>query len=250
MTVRFYTSQERPELRSQRAGLAAIWPKFIREYDIKISHYWDTLVNQFPQYQVFVVDESDRLVADCYSTPVHWDGRSEGLSERGWTWAIEFGGNHGLGPNRLANALSILGASVLPSEQGKGLGAMILGKMKELALNVGELVAPVRPTRKHLYPLTEMARYVTWTHPHREAPFDPWLRTHLRLGGQAVGVAPQSMTIRGSIAEWEDWTQMRFPDSGDYVVPNALVPVRIDRERNEGVYVEPNIWVRYGARLQ
>jgi hypothetical protein len=38
---------------------------------------------------------------------------------------------------------------------------------------------------------------------------------------------------------------MRFPDSGPYVVPGALVPVEIDRDRDQGRYVEPNVWVRH-----
>jgi hypothetical protein len=28
-----------------------------------------------------------------------------------------------------------------------------------------------------------------------------------------------------------------------YVVPGALVPVEIDRERDEGHYLEPNVWM-------
>ena len=36
---------------------------------------------------------------------------------------------------------------------------------------------------------------------------------------------------------------MRFPDSGSYVVPGALVPVEIDLERDEGLYREPNVWM-------
>jgi hypothetical protein len=38
---------------------------------------------------------------------------------------------------------------------------------------------------------------------------------------------------------------MRFPESGDYVVPGALAPVHIDRDRDEGVYVEANVWMRH-----
>ena len=53
------------------------------------------------------------------------------------------------------------------------------------------------------------------------------------------------MTITGSVAEWEAWTGMAFPESGAYVVPGALVPVEIDRARGEGVYVEPNVWMRH-----
>ena len=32
---------------------------------------------------------------------------------------------------------------------------------------------------------------------------------------------------------------MTFPETGAYVVPGALVPVEIDHERDEGLYVEP-----------
>jgi len=38
---------------------------------------------------------------------------------------------------------------------------------------------------------------------------------------------------------------MRFPDSGPYVVPGALQPVRIDREADEGRYEDPNVWMRH-----
>jgi hypothetical protein len=38
---------------------------------------------------------------------------------------------------------------------------------------------------------------------------------------------------------------MRFPDSGRYEVPRALVPVEIDRARNCGSYVEPHLWMRH-----
>jgi hypothetical protein len=31
------------------------------------------------------------------------------------------------------------------------------------------------------------------------------------------------------------------------VVPDALVPVEIDRERDEGLYVEPNVWMVHSA---
>jgi hypothetical protein len=36
---------------------------------------------------------------------------------------------------------------------------------------------------------------------------------------------------------------MRFPDNGDYRVPGALAPIRIDRRRNRDRYVEPNVWM-------
>jgi len=51
------------------------------------------------------------------------------------------------------------------------------------------------------------------------------------------------MRVSGTVAEWEAWTEMALPASGAYVVPGALAPIQIDRERDEGVYVEPNVWM-------
>jgi hypothetical protein len=50
------------------------------------------------------------------------------------------------------------------------------------------------------------------------------------------------------VAEWEEWTEMALPESGAYVVPGVLVPVEIDRERDTGVYVEPNVWMVHRTR--
>ncbi|HEV3399102.1 MAG TPA: GNAT family N-acetyltransferase, partial [Actinomycetes bacterium] len=61
-------------------------------------------------------------------------------------------------------------------------------------------------------------------------------------------ICEKSVVIAGTVAEWEEWTGMRFPDSGPYVVPGALVPVEIDRDADQGRYVEPNVWVRHRVR--
>jgi hypothetical protein len=76
-------------------------------------------------------------------------------------------------------------------------------------------------------------------------PYDPWIRAHERLGAEVLDVAPRSMTITGSRAEWEEWTGLQFPEDGDYVVPGALVPVRF--ENGAGTYVEPNVWMKHAV---
>ena len=38
---------------------------------------------------------------------------------------------------------------------------------------------------------------------------------------------------------------MAFPESGDYWFPEGLATVAIDRERDEGRYWEPNVWMRH-----
>ncbi len=135
-----------------------------------------------------------------------------------------------------------------PAHRGKGVSVILLRAMHALAAatRLGSLIAPVRPTMKERYPLAPMERYVRWT---REdgGPIDPWIRAHWRLGAETLRVIPRAMVIAGSVAEWEDWTGMRFPDSGEYVVPGALQPVRIDRDRNEGRYEDPNVWMKHAV---
>jgi hypothetical protein len=89
-----------------------------------------------------------------------------------------------------------------------------------------------------------MDRYVRWTRPDG-LPFDPWMRVHARLGAEILGVCPNSNVVEGTVAEWEAWAGMEFPDSGSCVVPGALVPVQIDRLRDVGRIVEPNVWMRH-----
>ena len=106
------------------------------------------------------------------------------------------------------------------------------------------MISPIRPVEKARYPLIPLADYVEWTAPDGE-PYDPWLRLHLRLGAEVVGVAPESMVVTGTVAEWEGWLGTRLPGNGDFVIDRGLVPLRVDRDADLGRYVEPNVWVRY-----
>ena len=109
------------------------------------------------------------------------------------------------------------------------------------------LVAPVRPSLKQLYPLTPMERYVTWTRADG-AFFDPWLRVHQRMGAEIVRVAPKAMVVTDTVARWEEWTGLRFPESGSYIVAGAFQPVKIDVRRDVGRYEEANVWMRHPLR--
>ena len=112
---------------------------------------------------------------------------------------------------------------------------------------LGAVIAPLRPSWKERYPRAPIERYAAW---RREDGLllDPWMRVHERLGGTVLKPEPESLRITGSVAEWEEWTTMTFPESGRYIVPGALAPVTIDRRRNLGRYVEPNVWMRHLTR--
>jgi GNAT superfamily N-acetyltransferase len=140
--------------------------------------------------------------------------------------------------------LCALGITIAPECRGQGLSRRMIERMAEIGRDHGldTLIAPVRPTLKHRYPLTPIERYLSWRR-QDGTHLDPWLRTHERLGADIVKVASESVVITGTVAEWEEWTEMAFPESGTYVVPGALVPIEIDGDGDEGVYVEPNVWM-------
>ena len=68
-------------------------------------------------------------------------------------------------------------------------------------------------------------------------------RVHARLGARIATPSPRSMRINGSVADWEQWTGMAFPVTGEYVVPRAAATVTIVRESDRGTYFDPNLWM-------
>jgi hypothetical protein len=127
---------------------------------------------------------------------------------------------------------------------GRGLAAGMVQALKAATAVAGSdvLISPVRPVLKVNYPLTPMAQYLTWR-TDDDRIFDPWLRLHQRLGALQVGVAFPSVTVTGSVADWQDWTDLSLPASGEYVIPGGLVPLVVDRRADSATYREPNVWM-------
>jgi GNAT superfamily N-acetyltransferase len=207
------------------------------------SRCWDLLYERFGAFQHFLVSDDDELVAEVNAVPVELD--PDALPDRGWDEALERG-TTGTGSPTVVSAIQVL---IAPGRQGQGLSTLCLERMRETAVAHGfeTLVAPVRPSWKERYPLVPIERYVGWTAPDGRL-FDPWLRVHASLGAELVGPCRESMTISGSVDEWEEWAGLPFPESGGYVVPGALELVHVDLEADLGSYVEPNVWMHHRLR--
>jgi GNAT superfamily N-acetyltransferase len=240
------TAGERPELAEKMLRLGASpWPEFL-DHDGVVNALWRSIYELAPDFQLGLLDtQTDSLAAVGNSIPIRWDGRAETLPDRGIDAVLEEG-IACLRAGARPSAASALMIVVRPELRGRGLSARAIQAMAEIAGRHGlrDLVAPVRATEKQRYPLISMERYVSWR--RRDGwPFDAWIRVHERVGGEILGTASAAMNITASIAEWEQWTEMAFPESGAYVVPGALVPIQIDRKSNQGDYREPACWVRH-----
>ncbi|KAI4127330.1 MAG: hypothetical protein LQ338_003253 [Usnochroma carphineum] len=191
------------------------------------------------------------------------------------------------------NALSALSITVRADRRNIGLAERLIETMKEVARqeHLQLLVAPLRPTRKSEYPWVPITEYISYTlaegllgrslvsnttltaqashslDPDRSTrnnlPFDPWLRKHVRLGGSMIKVAPSSMKVQGSFADWQAWTGIDFHSlaserqgkaslqldrrvqDGYIEVPidGGLVPLKVYLEQGICEYTEPNVWL-------
>ena len=248
MSPAIVVASERPDLAARMGELgAAAWPEYNKHGDV-LNLYWGRLGEVFADFQFVLFDEdAGAVLAEGYSIPCRWDGTPDALPD-GIDAVIADGfrlRERGDEPD----ALSALAIVVAPERQGGGLSSVMVEAMAEIGARHGlaNLIAPVRPSWKERYPLAPIERYASWT---REdgLPFDPWLRTHVRLGGEILRPAPRSLRITGAVAEWASWTEMAFPESGTYVFPRGLAPLEIDREEDVGSYWEPNVWVRHLCR--
>ncbi len=150
------------------------------------------------------------------------------------------------GAGRRPNAVSALEIMVLPPYRGRGLAQSMLAALcaNTRARGFADLYAPLRPSDKHQEPRVPFADYVARTRGDG-LPHDSWLRVHLRANAHVVKIAPHSMVIAGTLADWSDWTGMNFARSGEAIVPGALTPVHVSRQHDHAVYVEPNLWVHH-----
>lgn len=236
-----------PSHRAYRAlvrGLTrTVWPQFML-HDPVANENWHELLERFPDYQLALLDtEHNRVAGMGNSFPLRWDDSLENLPESGWDWAFtEAVKNHkeGVSPS-LHCAIQII---VHPDYRSQRLSEPMIQAVRAVTKVNGlqALVIPIRPSEKSKYPLTGMDDYVTWKN-ENGLPFDPWLRAHVRAGARIVKVCHESKTVRGTRAEWEAWTGLKFPQSGKYVIPGALNPMEMDIEKDEGVYIEPNVWI-------
>jgi hypothetical protein len=241
---RVVTVAEQPELVAELlAADRAAYPTFLMHS--AFTEVWPAVYEEFPEYQFAVLDEqSDQVLAHGNSVPFDWDGDIASLPQS--ATALAERARSAMRSGVTATALGALQAVVHVDHQGRGLSLNVLGAMAALAgeRDLADLFAPIRPTHKERYPLTDMEAYVQWRRSDG-LPQDPWMRVHHRLGAELVGVPRAWTTVTGSCAQWEAWTGMSLPQSGAYVVPGGLVPIRVDVEANQGSYEEPHVWMRY-----
>ena len=220
MALQIVTLAERPDLRAAIFAddmQLSIWPEFMRHDPVADLYFAPGAFDRYLDFVLVGLEDSRSWRARSACPSRSASRAALELPDAGWDavirWAHE---DHVLG--RKPNAVSALEISLLPRLRGAGHSRTMLAAMKANARARGfaDLYAPLRPNQKHLQPHVSMAEYVA--SPPDGLPADAWLRTHVRDGSRIVKVAPCSMTIVGTVADWSRWTGLTFARSGEYAI--------------------------------
>src|SRR5258706_13838955 len=206
--VPVHAGGEGPDRGKVGSDAPPVWPEYNRHGDV-LNRWWGLLDEELPEFQFVLYDDGAELVlAQGFTGPLAWTGQDGALPD-GIDPAIEqiFAQRRSHEP---VSALCALAAEIPHGGRGHGLAAEILSGMRKIAQRNGlrHLIAPVRPSWKERYPLTPIETYVRWR----------------RADGQLL----------------DPWSART---SGDYVFPQGLATVRIDRAADRGSYWEPNVWL-------
>lgn len=243
MTIDLFSAADRPDIvEAAEAMGGSVWPPYLATAAYRA--YWSDLYKPaLARHQTIAVEDGE-VVALANSVPFWWEPGTD-LPDEGWDWVLERGVTSAR-EGTPVNAVSALSVAIRHSHRGTGLAPRMLEAMKPPARAAGleAMVAPVRPTHKASYPLQDFATYCAW---QREdgTPFDPWLRAHVALGATMIAPAMHSMTVTGTIEQWQKWTGLRFPESGEYAIAGALAPLQVDVAADRGIYLEPNFWMQH-----
>jgi len=203
------------------------------------------LIGQHPDFTIMALDRATGAPAAMTCTMPFTPGPDDSLPAGGYDAVLLSAVSDTL-CGRRGPMVAALFAVVRQDLRGTGISPRMLTAARDNSARLGysSLVIPVRPTRKHEHPDLSMQEYIDRTRPDG-LPVDPWLRVHVRAGGEIVGVADYSMTITATLEEWRRWTGLPFTDSGPVQVPGGFQPVHCDVTANVATYIEPNVWVRH-----
>ena len=242
MEIQVVSHKDRPEFSDRLSELEGeSFPEFLLHdgFDECRPH----LLGEFARYQFYFVDKATgNLLGAANALPYfrQADKPLPGFQQLLVTSPDQF--RRGITPN----VLCPVQAMVVDDARGSGVSERIISAYKDLASADGlkAICVPVRPTLKPLYPLAPIQRYITWTRENGEK-FDPWLRMQERTGAEFTEITHDSTVITAPVSDWETWTGMKFPETGEYVIQGGHVPLVIDCENDTGRYSEPHVWYTY-----
>ncbi|WP_167957212.1 hypothetical protein [Anaerosporobacter faecicola] len=216
------------------------WPKFMQGEKVMRS-YWGFMLGNYSDCQK-VLTHNNKIVAVVNAAPFRLGDDVNALHEDGMYWGLKQV-THNYYSGEKLDTLLALQVVVNPEFRGNAISYECVEILKMIAREQGvdKVVIPLRPSLKHLYPLIDSREYISWKNDDG-LPYDPWLRVHVKAGGDIVKQC-RGISIWAPIEQWKEWSGLYFGSTGEYIVPGALNPVHVDIDKNLGTYTQDNIWV-------
>jgi hypothetical protein len=150
------------------------------------------------------------------------------LSDKGWQFAVESVVKQMPEPNWLC----LIAVNAHDELRGQRFSKFLIEEAKQHAKRAGfgEVIVPLRPTKKHEFPLMTMEEYLQKKSVDGEI-FNPWLRTHVNAGAEILNICSESAVVKASLKKWREWTGAGLGESGEHVLPGALAPLIVDLEK-------------------
>ncbi|WP_437671583.1 hypothetical protein [Sorangium sp. So ce131] len=163
------------------------------------------------------------------------------LPDGGWEWQVVRA--KAVLDGEPPTHLGAFAVSVSPLFRGQGVGAVALAGFKDAARRLGlaGVLAPVRPPLKASCPGTSIEEFLA-RRGDNGLPLDPWLRTHVRVGGRIARAARRAVVVDQELDVWEIWLGRPIqPSEASFEIAGGLAPVYVQGSR--GRYEEPAVWV-------
>jgi GNAT superfamily N-acetyltransferase len=136
--------EERPDLiRPSGRFNGSVWPTFMLQ-DAQADSHWHHFDEDFPEFQLVLLDAAGEIAATNNSAPIAWDGTDGGLPE-GWDDQVERTVRNLLDSTPV-DTLGAIQIVVDPARRGSRLGGVMVQAMQANALRHGfrALIACVR----------------------------------------------------------------------------------------------------------
>ena len=192
MSLTMHTAAERPDLWERGIASESVWPEYNLHGDV-LNRWWGHLDEELPDFQFVLYDEAaDEVVAEGHTGPLWWDGHDETLPPVSTRRSSRSSSGPGAAspstrcarsPRRVRVPAATAASPCSCSGDAHDCGAA----------RSQHLVAPVRPSLKERYPMTDIEQYVTYRRADGQLLVRSWMRVHERLGARvfhtAAGVA-------------------------------------------------------------
>jgi len=180
--------------------MTKVWPRYlIEKSDIEepqepTSLSDEELSKRFRLWGIRRKSDS-KLVAFASAVLISVDPKATSYSNEGWRFALNAYYRGGK-----VNCLCLLSANVDPEFRSLKFSYALIQAAKEIArsLNLYCVLAPVRPTQKSQFPSMPISEYLEMKSSQGEL-YDPWLRTHKKLGGEILNICSESVLVKASL---------------------------------------------------